>query len=86
MRGGAGEVREGQGAKSVCEEQPRASFPTANYYYYDPLIRTKEMEKSNFEAVFISVGFFWGGWGAELMERRRKFIGSGFRRWTGWVF
>ncbi len=27
MRGCAGEVREGQGAKSVCEEQPRASFP-----------------------------------------------------------
>lgn len=72
-----------RGQRAYARSSPGRRSQTANYY--DPLIRTKEMEKSNFEAVLYMCWFFLGRMGAELMERR-KFIGSGFWRWTGWVF
>ncbi len=62
MRGCAGEVGEapmaGQGAKSVCEEQPRASFP--NGELLRPPHPHKRDGKIQFRGGFIYVLVFFG--------------------------
>jgi len=45
-----------RGQRAYARSSPGRRSQTANYY--DPLIRTKEMEKSNFEAVLYVLVFF----------------------------
>ena len=81
-----------RGQRAYARSSPGRRSQTANYYYYyyyyyyyDPFIRARRDGKIQLEAFFYKCWFFLGRKGAELMERR-KFIGSGFWRWIGWVF
>lgn len=70
MRGCAGEVREvpmaGQGAKSVCEEQLRASFPNGELLRLRPPHPRKRDGKIRFEAVLYMCWFFLGRMGSRI--------------------